>query len=51
MKSWYWQFGGDSKLPKKNNDNSPVIVNCYVLKNKKYNKKWKNDPDALNLIN
>ena len=51
MKSWYWQFGGDSKFPKKNNDNSPVIVNCYVLKNKKYNKKWKNDPDALNLIN
>ena len=50
MKSWYWQFGGDSKFPKKNNDNSPVIVNCYVLKNKKYNKKWKNDPDALNLI-
>ena len=50
MKSWYWQFGGDTTSPIINNDKSPIIVNCYVLKKKKYDPKWKNDPDALKLI-
>ena len=51
MKSWYWQFGGDQKKPIINNNKSPIIVNCYVLEKKNYNKKWKTDPEALDLIN
>ena len=51
MKSWYWQLGGNSTSPKINNDNSPAIVNCYVLKKKNYNKEWKSDPEAFKLMN
>lgn len=50
MKSWYWQFGGDQKIPIINNNESPIIVNCYVLKKNKYDINWKHDKQALDLI-